>query len=155
MAKRIEEDNICPISLEEDNICPISLEKIEENEYYMTCRRCNKHFKLEQLKQWLDCNNSCPLCRSEWLNSENSRYKVYKNCKPKKDTLMSLLYSGLKVIKQTVNNIFNLVGWINNNIKIGKYDDLIKKYQSKNDPYLELSYMFGKAIIKYYFNKKK
>ena len=77
MAKRIEEDNICPISLEE----------IKENEYYMTCRRCNKHFKLEPLKRWLEDNNSCPLCRSGWLNNENPRFKVYKNCEPKKYTL--------------------------------------------------------------------
>ena len=59
-----------------------NIEEIEENEYYMTCRSCNKHFKLEPLKKWLESANSCPLCRSEWLNNDNIRFKVYKNCEP-------------------------------------------------------------------------
>ena len=148
--------------LEEGNICPIILEEIKENEYYMTCRRCNKHFKLEPLKRWLEDNNSCPLCRSEWLNNENPRFKVYKNCEPKKYALVPLLHCGLKVIEKKVNNVFNfnLEGWadrVKDNIEMSEYDDLIEKlnnkYQSNNNPYLELLYMFGEVAVKHYLNK--
>lgn len=153
MAKRIEKDNICPITLEE----------IEEDEYYMTCRRCNKHFKLEPLKKWLKSDNSCPLCRSEWLNDDNIRFKVYKNCAPNKYTLVPLLHGGLKVIEKKISNTFNLnlEGWadsMKDSIEMGEYNDLIEELNDQykppiNDPFLGLLYIFGKAAIKYHFNK--
>ena len=148
MAKRIEEDNICPITLEE----------IEENEYYMTCRSCNKHFKLEPLKKWLESANSCPLCRSEWLNNDNIRFKVYKNCVPNKYTLGPLLHGKLKVIEKKISNAFNLnlEGWadhMKDSIEMGEYNDLIEKLKDKyqykspiNDPFLELLYILEKLL---------
>jgi len=69
--------------IEGDNVCAISMEEIETDDFYMTCDVCHKNYKSNILREWLQRDNSCPTCRSPWTTQEKPRLKEYRNCKPK------------------------------------------------------------------------
>lgn len=65
------------IIAENRKICGISLDEIQLNDRYMTCSNCVNNYKEQEIKRWLQTRNTCPSCRSSWLN-----YNVYINALP-------------------------------------------------------------------------
>lgn len=53
--------------LHEPHNCSICFENI--NNDYVVCSCCNNNFDYECLKQWLDINSTCPLCRMTWCSN--------------------------------------------------------------------------------------
>ena len=50
---------------DDKNICAISLEQITGD--YWTCNTCNNNVSYVNMIQWIDINNSCPLCRTSLI----------------------------------------------------------------------------------------
>lgn len=59
------------ISYDNKDTCSICFEEFG-NESIRQCKKiCNNIFHTECINLWLSKNNSCPLCRSSWDNSQN------------------------------------------------------------------------------------
>ena len=149
--------------IEGDNICSITIEEIKENDYYMTCRKCHKNYKSDPLKLWLQRENSCPTCRIPWITKDNLEYEVLRNCEPKKDvSRLSYLLKMTKIIEQFSSKIgLNLKGYSNKMEKKamrGDFDEalnkLYEKYNvGKNNIYFELVNSIVGSAINYYTKK--
>lgn len=58
-----------------NDICLVSLEKIEKDNYYFQCKKCNNHILNSDIfsDYYLSYGNSCPYCKSPFKN------KIFKN----------------------------------------------------------------------------
>ena len=53
--------------LEKDALCAISLDDITD--HYGMCSTCKNCFDFDSISKWLKSKRSCPMCRSEWVNT--------------------------------------------------------------------------------------
>jgi|APSaa5957512622_1039677.scaffolds.fasta_scaffold25631_4 hypothetical protein len=68
--------------LEINSQCPITLDDIKNGDKYMICHTCNNIFSYDALIDWLETNNTCPLCRSSWNDTNvyiNKQKYIPKN----------------------------------------------------------------------------
>ena len=49
--------------------CPIEYTNINIDDKYQHCNICKHNFCNESILKWLNTNNTCPMCRSEWNES--------------------------------------------------------------------------------------
>jgi hypothetical protein len=63
-----------PITDVDKSICNITLENIKNYSKYMICENCNNIYDELSIKQWLQNNNKCPICREIWMN-----FNIYIN----------------------------------------------------------------------------
>jgi hypothetical protein len=136
--------------IEGDNVCTISMEKIEENDYYMTCDVCHKNYKSDILKEWLQRNNSCPTCRNQWITYDKPRIKEYRNCKPKERGFLGGMYVMGKLMELFGPKDMELEGFaekIKEEVEMGSFDDVMKaiyeKYNKRTNPYIGLSLIYS------------
>ena len=47
--------------------CSICLETIKKNDIRSQCVKCNNCFHKKCLDTWLQNHNTCPLCRTDWI----------------------------------------------------------------------------------------
>ena len=55
--------------------CCVTFNIISENDKYIVCETCDKHFCYQVKIQWVDNYLNCPHCKSQWKNEI-----VYHNC---------------------------------------------------------------------------
>jgi hypothetical protein len=53
-----------------DEICPITLDEICNMSEVSKCCICKKVFMFSAMSNWLKTSNTCPHCRSVWINYE-------------------------------------------------------------------------------------
>ena len=114
----------------EHEICPITQVEIEKNSKYMTCNICHHNYEEEQLKDWIKYNNTCPICRSIWVDNT-----VYKNIET----------SDKKNIQQKYRKNRKLVDVI-------KPEYLYKK-KEVHKPFTHINMIFNKRN-KHFFNRR-
>ena len=56
--------------------CFICFESLSGETLVQCVTRCKNYFHEECLKIWLSKNNTCPLCRSEWVDPVTKRFKA-------------------------------------------------------------------------------
>lgn len=58
--------------IEQNAMCPISMEEFREGEVICRLNRCSHTFKRQPLRRWLRNHNTCPVCRVEIIQNDNS-----------------------------------------------------------------------------------
>ena len=67
------------ISYNEKEICSICFEEFGNENVKQCSLVCKNIFHTECLNLWLSHNNSCPLCRSQWVETNNSPLDEFAN----------------------------------------------------------------------------
>src|SRR3990167_3326169 len=57
------------INCDKNITCPISFINIAKSYTYCKCTQCKFNFDADALQHWININNTCPMCRTQWKNN--------------------------------------------------------------------------------------